>query len=71
MDDFVIGGWGDTSMVWYQHTDGGWKRRLISIGSHFAAGGAFHDIDDDGDCDIVQGGAGRSKGEVWLNTKGR
>ena len=65
-DDFVIAGWREeTSMVWFRHTDQGWKRYLVdNRQSHIEAGGDFYDIDGDGDPDIVQGGSWVIN-EVW------
>ena len=66
VNDFVIAGWSDeTSMVWFRHTSDGWKRYLIdNRKSHIEAGGAYYDIDGDGDTDILQGGSWVTN-EVW------
>ncbi len=66
VNDFVIAGWSDeTSMVWFRHTPDGWKRYLIdNRKSHIEAGGAYYDIDGDGDPDILQGGSWVTN-EVW------
>ena len=66
VNDFVIAGWSDeTSMVWFRHTSDGWKRYLVdNRKSHIEAGGAFYDIDGDGDADILQGGSWVTN-EVW------
>jgi len=64
-DDFVIAGWGETSMVWFRRTRDGWERYLIdNRKSHIEAGGAFCDIDGDGDLDVLQGGSWATN-EVW------
>jgi hypothetical protein len=64
-DDFVVAGWGDTSMVWFRHTNQGWQRYLVdNRKSHIEAGGTYHDIDGDGDLDILQGGSWASN-QVW------
>ncbi len=64
-DDFVVAGWGDTSMVWFRHTARGWQRHLVdNRNSHIEAGGTYHDIDGDGDLDILQGGSWAIN-EVW------
>ena len=64
-DDFVVAGWGDTSMVWFGKTEQGWRRYLVdNRNSHIEAGGDFYDIDADGDLDILQGGSW-AVNEVW------
>ncbi|MEJ2701229.1 MAG: VCBS repeat-containing protein [Sedimentisphaerales bacterium] len=66
VNDFVVGGWGGSaSMVWFKRTVSGWKRYLVdNRKSHIAAGGAYWDIDSDGDLDILQGGSWATN-EVW------
>ncbi len=55
-----------SSMVWYRQRPDGWERYLIDAtpGLRIEAGGAYHDIDGDGDLDILMGGDSRSN-EVW------
>lgn len=65
-NDIVIAGWGKPSMIWYRHKGKGWDRYVIDTGTEYIeAGGDFHDIDNDGDFDIVQGGDWRTIKEVW------
>jgi hypothetical protein len=67
LNDFVIGirqGSGP-SMVWFKRTATGWDRYLIDATVlDIEAGGAFHDIDADGDLDIVMGGDYQSN-QIW------
>lgn len=66
LNDFVVAGWGQPSMVWFKRNDSGWSKYLIDEGTEYIeAGGAFADIDGDGDLDIVQGGDWRTLKEVW------
>lgn len=51
--------------VWYRRTKAGWKKYVVeSEPLHIEAGGAFADIDGDGDLDIVFGGDWKSN-HVW------
>lgn len=51
--------------VWYRRTKAGWERYVIEKDPlHIEAGGAFADIDGDGDLDIVFGGDWKSN-QVW------
>lgn len=67
IQDLVIGsrqGPG-ASLVWYQRTESGWQLWPIdSTVLDIEAGGAFDDIDQDGDLDIVMGGDFQSN-QVW------
>ncbi len=66
VDDFVIGERTTApSVVWYRRGTLGWTKYIIDASNLFIeAGGAFHDIDDDGDLDIVFGGDSRSN-QIW------
>lgn len=64
VNDFVIAGWGETRMVWFRRTAAGWDRYVIDEKSHISAGGDVHDVDGDGDLDILQGGSWATN-EVW------
>ncbi|MHC4538235.1 MAG: FG-GAP repeat domain-containing protein [Planctomycetota bacterium] len=56
-NDFVIAGWrSKETLVWYRRDADGWTKLLIDdFGENVEAGGTCHDIDDDGDLDIVFG----------------
>ena len=65
--DFVLGLRDDSqgSVIWYRRDNNGWTRLVIEDeGMPIEAGGAFHDIDGDGDQDLVLGGDWRSN-DVW------
>ncbi len=57
------------SVVWLRRTAEGWERYVIDGSKQrIEAGGAYHDIDGDGDLDIVFGGdAGSNKVWWWEN----
>lgn len=66
LNDFVIGARQlPPSLVWYRRTEEGWTRYLIDDEDlDIEAGGAAHDIDSDGDLDLVFGGDYHSN-KVW------
>ena len=67
VNDFVIASQRDqgSAVVWYQRHGAGWNRFLIDdTVLDIEAGGAFHDIDRDGDLDIAMGGDSRSN-QLW------
>ena len=53
------------AVTWFRFTNGSWERFIVEDGPLLIeAGSAAHDIDQDGDQDVVFGGEGRSN-EVW------
>ncbi|MBN2137747.1 MAG: VCBS repeat-containing protein [Sedimentisphaerales bacterium] len=53
------------AVVWYRRSATGWERYVVeSDPLHIEAGGDFHDIDADGDLDIVFGGDWKLN-QVW------
>lgn len=67
VNDFVIASrrTGAPSVVWYRRHATGWQRYLIDNEIlDIEAGGAYFDIDGDGDLDIVMGGDARTN-KVW------
>ncbi len=68
LNDFVIAARKSPgpSVVWYRRHDSGWDKLLIdSAVLPIEAGGAFYDIDRDGDLDIVFGGDYQSNQMWW------
>ncbi len=66
VDDFVLADRsGTTSLVWFRRTSAGWTQYIIdNTHLNIEAGGAYHDIDNDGDLDIVMGGDYQSN-QIW------
>lgn len=66
INDFVISErTAAPSMVWYRRTARGWNRYVMDADPlRVEAGSTHHDIDGDGDLDMVAGGDSRSN-EVW------
>lgn len=65
--DFVIGirQSPGPSLVWYRQDTDGWTKHIIDNSVlPIEAGGAYYDIDDDGDLDIVMAGDWSSN-EIW------
>lgn len=66
LNDFVIGSEEVApALVWYRRHHTGWDRLVIEAEAlPVEAGGEYHDIDGDGDPDVVMG-AGWQTNEVW------
>lgn len=63
-DEIIVGGWGDTSVVWYKNAGNTWDRYLLDNSNSPCIGGTHYDLDGDGDQDILLGGAWQSN-EIW------
>ncbi len=68
LDDFIIASRGKgkgASVLWFRRDRSRWTKYLIENASlPIEAGGTFHDIDEDGDLDIVFGGDSQSN-KIW------
>jgi hypothetical protein len=67
LNDFVIAARKvpGPAVVWYRRHAGGWDRYVIEPAAmRIEAGGAFADVDRDGDLDVVLGGDGQSN-QIW------
>lgn len=66
INDFAIGERTTApAIVWYRYTPKGWKQYIVEdTQMRPEAGAGYHDIDNDGDVDLVFAGDGRSN-EVW------
>lgn len=65
LNDFVIASY--EKIAWFRRGDAGWTRYPVENGAkgvRIEAGGDFHDIDGDGDLDILLGAQSKS-GEIW------
>ncbi len=66
-NDFVITERTESpSVVWYRRGTDGWTRYVVDNEAlRIEAGGAFHDIDDDGDPDVLFGEDSRGNKVYW------
>ena len=66
-NDFVIGARRNPgpSLVWYRRDETGWTRQVIETDVlQLEAGGAFHDVDGDGDLDVAAG-TNNQNNDIW------
>ena len=69
LKDFVIGSRrAGPAMVWYRRNQSGWTKYLIDDATlGIEAGGAFYDIDGDGDLNIISIGWSNSRVLLYEN----
>ena len=66
-NDFIVGSRKQgPSLLWYRRISTGWEKYVIDRAKlPIEAGGAFYDLDNDGDLDIVFGGDSSSNSVWW------
>ena len=65
INDFVVASY--EKIAWFRRANKGWTRYAVENGApgvRIEAGGDFHDIDGDGDLDILEGAQSKA-GELW------